>query len=247
MQNPEVLQDETAGKLTTGGLFIIQKKKGYRFSIDSYLLAAFVDEPEGASAVEIGSGSGVLSILLAGVKKLCVTGIEIQPALAGMSKRTVAMNGLEKKVKIICGDIKEHSGGPYDAVVVNPPYRPVGSGRINPHSEKALARHEIKLTLEQMLSCAGRMINDGGRFYAIYPAWRMPDMICTMRKNNIEPKKIIMIHSHPQSRASLFLVKGIKSSGREMIVEPPLYVYETGNEHTSKMKELFTTLRISDK
>ncbi len=247
MQNPEVLQDETAGKLTTGGLFIIQKKKGYRFSIDSYLLAAFVDEPEGASAVEIGSGSGVVSILLAGVKKLCMTGIEIQPALAGMSKRTVAMNGLEKKVKIICGDIKEHSGGPYDAVVVNPPYRPVGSGRINPHSEKALARHEIKLTLEQMLFCAGRMINDGGRFYAIYPAWRMPDMICTMRKNNIEPKKIIMIHSHPQSRASLFLVKGIKGAGAELHIEKTFYIYIKDKNYTEETRDIFSTLLFPEK
>ncbi len=244
MQNPEVLPDETAGKLTAGGLYIIQKKKGYRFSIDSYLLAAFVDEPEGSSAVEIGSGSGVVSILLAGVKKINVTGIEIQPALAEMSRRTVAMNGLEKKIEIISGDIKDYAGAGFDAVVVNPPYRPVGSGRINPHGEKALARHEIKLTLEQMLSSAGRMINDGGRFYAIYPVWRMPDMICTMRKNHIEPKKIIMIHSHPGSRASLFLVKGIKGAGRELFVEPPLYVYETGNKHTARMMNLFENLII---
>jgi tRNA1Val (adenine37-N6)-methyltransferase len=244
MQNPEIKPDETAGKLTAGGLTIIQKKKGYRFSIDSYLLAAFVDETEGTSVVEIGSGSGVVSILLAGVKNMNMTGVEIQPALAEMSKRSVAMNGLEKKVKISRCDINDYSGGPYDAVVVNPPYRPMGSGRVNPHDEKALARHEIKLTLEQMIACAGRMIDDGGRFYAIYPVWRMPDMICTMRKNNIEPKKIIMIHSHPQSRASLFLVKGIKGSGRELSVEPPLYVYESGNEHTAKMKVLFKNLII---
>jgi len=244
MQNPEINPDETAGKLTAGGLTIIQKKKGYRFSIDSYLLAAFVDETEGTSVVEIGSGSGVVSILLAGVKNMNMTGVEIQPALAEMSKRSVAMNGLEKKVKISRCDINDYSGGPYDAVVVNPPYRPMGSGRVNPHDEKALARHEIKLTLEQMIACAGRMIDDGGRFYAIYPVWRMPDMICTMRKNNIEPKKIIMIHSHPQSRASLFLVKGIKGSGRELSVEPPLYVYESGNEHTAKMKVLFKNLII---
>jgi len=244
MQNPEILPDETAGKLATGGLLIIQKKKGYRFSIDSYLLAAFVDEPEDASAVEIGSGSGIISILLAGIKKISITGVEIQPSLAGMSKRSVAMNGLEKKVKIVSGDIKDYSGGPFDAVVANPPYRPVGSGRINPHGEKAQARHEITLTLEQMLICASRMINDGGRFYAIYPVWRMPDMICTMRKNNIEPKKIIMIHSHAGSHASLFLIKGIKGSGRELSVDPPLYVYESGNEHTVRMNELFKNLII---
>jgi tRNA1Val (adenine37-N6)-methyltransferase len=242
MQNPEILPDETAGKLTAGGLIIIQKKKGYRFSIDSYLLAAFVDEPEGASAVEIGSGSGVVSILLAGVKKLCMTGIEIQVGLAGMSERSVTMNGLENKVEIINADIKNYTSKGFDSVVVNPPYRPVGSGRINPHDEKALARHEIKLTLEEMLSCAERMINDGGRFYAIYPGWRLPDMICTMRKNNIEPKKIVMIHSHQGSRASLFMVKGIKGAGAELHIEKPFYIYSNGKNYTGETQDIFASL-----
>jgi tRNA1Val (adenine37-N6)-methyltransferase len=244
MQNPEILSDEAAGKLTTGGLTIIQKKKGYRYSIDSYLLAAFVDEPDDASALEIGSGSGVVSILLAGVKRLCITGVEIQPSLARMSGRSVKMNSLENKVKIINRDIKDYSSGPYDAVVTNPPYRPIGSGRTNPEDEKAVARHELRLTLEQMLSCANRLLNDGGRFYAIYPVWRLPDMLCTMRDNNIEPKKIIMIHSHTGSRASLFLVKGIKGAGKELFIEPPLIVYETRNEYTERMKELFRSLII---
>jgi tRNA1Val (adenine37-N6)-methyltransferase len=244
MQNPEILSDEAAGKLTTGGLAIIQKKKGYRYSIDSYLIAAFVDELEGTSVLEMGSGSGVVSILLAGVKKICMTGVEIQESHAEMSKRSIKMNGLEEKVKIVSGNIKDYFGGPYDAVVVNPPYRPIGSGRINPCDEKAIARHELRLTLEQMLSCACRLLNDGGRFYAIYPVWRLPDMLCTMRDNNIEPKKIVMIHSHAGSRASLFLVKGIKGAGKELFIEPPLIVYETRNEYTERMKELFRTLII---
>ena len=244
MQNPEILTDEAAGKLTTGGLTIIQTKKGYRYSIDSYLLAAFVDEPEGAAALEIGSGSGVISILLAGVKKLCMTGVEIQQILASMSERSVKMNGLEKKVKIITGDIREFPGGPFDAVIANPPYRPVGCGRINPGDEKAVARHELMLTLEQMLSCANRMINDGGRFYAIYPAWRLPDMLCTMRAKNIEPKKIIMIHSNINCRASLFLVKGIKGAGFELNIEKPLIIYSKQKKYTREIQELFSTLVI---
>jgi tRNA1Val (adenine37-N6)-methyltransferase len=244
MQNPEILSDESAGELTTGGLRVIQKKKGYRYSIDSYLLAAFADEPEGATVLEIGSGSGVISILLAGVKELHMTGVEIQPSLAGMSERSVKMNGLEKKVKIITGDIREFSGGPFDAVVANPPFRPVGSGRVNPEDEKAVARHEIRLTLEQMLSCANRLLGHGGRFYAIYPAWRLPDMICAMRKSNIEPKKIIMIHSRIGSPASLFLVKGIKGAGFELYIEKPMNIYSEQKKYTLEIQELFSTLVI---
>ncbi len=245
MQNPDILKDEAADKLTTGGLYIIQKNRGYRFSIDSYLLAAFVDEPEGTPAVEIGSGSGVVSILLAGVKNIGMTGVEVQPALAEMSKRSVVMNRLEKKLRIINADIKDYTSAGFNAVVVNPPYRPVGSGRINPHDEKAVARHEIMLTLEQMFSCTNRLLNDGGRFYSIYPVWRLPDMLSVMRNNNIEPKKIVMVHSHARSRASLFLVKGIKGSGRELFVEPPLFVREARNEYTARMKDLFRTLSIT--
>jgi tRNA1Val (adenine37-N6)-methyltransferase len=245
MQNPDILKDEAAGKLTIGGLLIIQKKKGYRYSIDSYLLASFVDELKGASVLEIGSGSGVVSILLAGVKGLCMTGVEIQPLLAGMSGRSVRMNGLEKSLKIITGDIRDYSGGPFDAIAANPPYRPIGTGRINPEDEKAVARHELWLTLEQMLSCVNRLLKDGGRFYAVYPVWRLPDMLCTMRNNNIEPKKIVMIHSRTGSRASLFLVKGIKGAGKELFIEPPLFVYETRNKYTERMKELFRTLIIT--
>ena len=244
MQNPEILSDEAAGKLTTGGLTVIQQKKGYRYSIDSYLLAAFVDEPECSSVLEIGSGSGVISILLAGVKKLFMTGVEIQPKLASMSERSVKMNGLEEKVKIISGDIKDYFGGPFDAVIANPPYRPIGCGRINPGDEKAMARHELMLTLEQMLSCANRMINEDGRFYAIYTAWRLPDMLCTMRNSNIEPKKIIMIHSHVGSRSSLFLVKGVKGAGFELNIEKPLIIYSEQKKYTREIQELFSTLVI---
>lgn len=241
------MPDETAGTLKTGGLIVIQKKKGYRFSVDSYLLAAFVDECEGSRVVEIGSGSGVVSILLAGIKKLNMTGVEIQSSLAEMSQRSIEINKLRKQLNIIHADIKNFRSERFDAVVANPPYRPVGSGRINPKDEKALARHELSLSLEELLYCSNRLLNDSGRFYAIYPAWRLPDMICSMRASNIEPKRIVMVHSHYQSRASLFLIEGVKGAGKEMFLEPPLYIYESENKYTGIMEDLFVSLRLGNK
>jgi tRNA1Val (adenine37-N6)-methyltransferase len=154
------------------------------------------------------------------------------------------MNGLEDRISICLADIKEFTGGPFDAVVTNPPYRPVGSGRINPFSEKAIARHEIKLELDDMLACSRMLLKESGRFYAIYPAWRMPDMFCKMRNYDIEPKRIAMVHSHAASRASLFLVKGIKGAGREMSADAPMIVYESGKEYSDRMKRLFRTLNF---
>jgi len=244
MQNHDIKPDETLGQLAAGGLQIIQKAGGYRFSIDSYLLAAFVDEPAGTSVLEIGSGSGVISILLAGVKKLKMTGVEVQPSMAEMSIRSVMINRLEDMVKIVSGDIKAFRGGAFGSIVVNPPYRPLGSGRVNPADEKAAARHEIRLTLNELVSLSKSFLKDGGSFYAIYPSWRLPDMICAMRAFDIEPKKLIMVHSHVKSRASLFLIKGIKGAGKEMINEAPIVVYENLKEYTFRMNQVFEKLSI---
>ena len=144
-------KDETLDLLSCCNLSILQKKKGYRYSLDSYLLGAFVDEAPGTEVIEIGSGSGVVSILLSAVKGLHVTGIEIQEDLAEMSKRSIEHSGLSDKVRITCCDIKDYSGPKVDAVVTNPPYRPLSTGRINPDRSKAIARHEISLDLDLLL------------------------------------------------------------------------------------------------
>lgn len=237
--------DETLDRLACGDLCIFQKQRGYRFSLDAYLLAAFVDENPGARALEIGSGSGVVSILLAALKNLLVTGVEVQKELAGMSQRSVAFNQLQEQVQIVHADIKSFPGEKYNAVVTNPPFRPAVTGRINPDSEKALSRHEILLDLDTLIRCGYKLLSNGGRFYIIYTAWRMVDLICAMRRHRIEPKKIMMVHSSMKSRAERCLVCGIKDGGKELLITKPLFIYDTdGYSYTLEMQSVFQKMSI---
>ncbi len=172
--------DETLDVLTCRDLAVFQKKKGYRYSLDAYLLSAFVEEDPGASVMEIGSGSGVVSLLLAAVKGLRMKAVEIQEDLAEMSLRSVRHNGLQDFVEILCADIRRLTGPRVEAIVTNPPYRPLRTGRVNSSSQKAGARHEITLDLDTLMKSCRRFLKPAGRLYIVYPAWRLVDLFCSM-------------------------------------------------------------------
>jgi tRNA1Val (adenine37-N6)-methyltransferase len=235
-------KDETLDFLSCCNLSILQKKRGYRYSLDSYLLAAFVDEAPGTEVIEIGSGSGVVSILLSAVKGLKVTGIEIQEDLAQMSRRSVEHSGLSDKVKITCCDIRDYSGPKVDAVVTNPPYRPVSTGRINPDRSKAIARHEIFLDLDVLLKKTYGLLRPMGRLYIVYPAWRVPDLLCAMRTGRIEPKRMRCVYTSPVRACEICLVCGVKGGGREFTIEGPLIVYNQDNSYHHDMEAIFEGL-----
>jgi len=237
--------DETLDSLTCRGLSVLQKKQGYRYSLDAYLLAAFVDEKPGTGVIDIGSGSGVVSLLLAAEKGLTVTGVEIQDAIAEMSRRSVEIAGLQERVKIVCADIREYgSSGQADVIVTNPPYRPARSGRINADQSKALARHEISLDLEALLERSYALLKPGGRFYLVYPAWRLPDLMSAMRKFRIEPKRIMLVHSTMQSSAEICLVCGLKEGGKELVVLSPFIVFAQEGIYTTEMEGVFRNLSL---
>lgn len=240
----EPRDDETLDSLSCGGLFILQKKLGYRYSLDAYLLAAFVDEKPGTQVLDIGSGSGVISIMLAAVKDLTMTGVELQAPMAEMSMRSIVRSGLQDKVRIVCADIREFDSKGVEVIVTNPPYRPVSTGRVNPAQSKALARHEISLDLETLLERSSALLKSGGRFYLVYPAWRLPDLISSMRNNRIEPKRIMLIHSTLQSPAEFFLVCGVKDGGKELGVYSPFIVFAQEGIYTQEMERVFRELRF---
>src|SRR5512147_528547 len=177
--------DETVESLFGGRLRILQKKKGYRYTIDSVLLAHFVEPKKGERILELGAGSGVISLLLAfrnpGVR---VTGLELQAELADMAKRSISMNGLEGRVDIIPGDVRSApdllGARSQDVVVFNPPYRKMGSGKLNPGKEKALARHELAGSIADFLRAASYALEPGGRVCLIYPCSRMVEAIHRM-------------------------------------------------------------------
>jgi tRNA1Val (adenine37-N6)-methyltransferase len=235
-------EDETVDRLTCGNLSIFQKKKGYRFSVDSYLLAAFVEEEPGTEVLDIGSGSGVVSLLLASVKNLRMTGIEIQQELAEMSMRSVEKAELTEKVSIKCCNIKNFSGRRFDAILTNPPFRPKNTGRINPRSEKALARHELELDLESLLDKTYQLLSTGGRFYIVYPSWRLPDLVSGLREHRLEPKRLRFVHTTVESHSEICLVSAIKNGGKECVVERPVLVYSRDKIYHEEMESIFRNL-----
>lgn len=235
---------ETLDTLSCGNLSILQKKNGYRYSFDAYLLAAFVSEEPEAKILDIGSGCGVIALLLAAIKDMSVTGVEIQKEMAEMSRRSVRMANLEKKVRIVCSDIKDYHAKRFEAVVTNPPYRPVSTGRINPDHNKAVARHELLLDLDTLIKKSYELLRPSGRFYIVYPAWRLPDLFFSMRSNGIEPKTMLIVYSNMKSSAEICLVSGMKDAGKELNIRRPFIVYSDKGTYTKEMQEVFTNLTL---
>lgn len=242
--------DETLESLCGNQLQILQKRTGYRYTIDSILLAHFVELKEGERLLELGAGSGVISLVLAyRHSEIRVTGIEIQEDLADMARRSVLLNGLEDRVEILQGDARK--AGDFlkarscDVAVFNPPYRRMGSGKVNPRAEKALARHEIAGSVADFLRAAFHALKPGGRVCLIYPCLRMVEAIHRMRAQKLEPKKLRMVHSRPGSRGDFILVEGMKGGGEELSVLPPLFIY--GEEgYSEEMDALFRNLSASE-
>jgi tRNA1Val (adenine37-N6)-methyltransferase len=223
-------EGETVDEICGGRFRIIQRESGYRVSVDALLLAHFVLVNEGERLIELGTGCGVVALILAS-RGLCATvlGIEIQEDLVAIAKRNCAMNGLAGVVEIGSGDVRrpESMCAPqsFDVAVFNPPYRRLSSGRINPDPGKAIARHEIAGTVADFLAAAAYALKHGGRSYVIYPAKRMVELISRMRARRIEPKRIRLVHSRPGGVARFILAEGLKGGKEELTVLPPLFIY----------------------
>ncbi len=238
-------QEETLDTLFGGRLKIIQKRKGYRFSVDALLLAHFAPRDLKGRILDLGTGCGIVPLILTKRHKgLKVIGVEIQSSLADLAKRNAALNRFSSRIEIWEKDFKtlerEEWKGIFDAVFSNPPYRQVGSGRINPRQEKALARHEIKATLKDVLQAAHLLLREKGRLLMVYPASRAVDLIQEMRRIHLEPKRARFIHSHPKDEACLILVEAIKEGRAQIRVLPPFFLYDSANQYTPQAQELFS-------
>jgi tRNA1Val (adenine37-N6)-methyltransferase len=233
--------------LFEGRLSLYQYKKGYRFSIDTLLLAAFARERLRGSVADLGTGSGVLPILLARSPNICsLTGFEIQPDLAELARRNVNLHDLGQRLSIEQADIKEirslFKAESFDGAIANPPFYPLGTGRINPGSQDAAARHELLATLQDFVSAAAYLIKNGRKFCAIFPATRSADLICTMRENRIEPKVLRCVHSRADETAVMVLIEGIKNAGSQTTILPPLVIYSTGQSYSPEVQTIFNSL-----
>jgi tRNA1Val (adenine37-N6)-methyltransferase len=226
-----------------GKLKVFQPKKGYRFSIDAILLAAHADPPRNARILDLGAGCGIISLILAAFRSdITVYGIEIQEELFRLAVENVAQNGMEDRVFIHYRDLKKPVfdiiGDPVDLVVSNPPYRRVHSGRMNPDSRKAIARHEIRAGISDVVHSAQRAVKNGGTFVSIYPADRITDLMVHMRNRGIEPKTLLPVYSRKNEEARLCITSGVKGGGPGLKIHPPLYIYGENGEYTEKVRSM---------
>ena len=224
-------KEYTEDTLFDGRVKCLQHRTGYRFSIDAVLLSNFIQPKPGNRILDLGCGCGVIPLILAYRRQAVrITGLEIQPGLAGLARRNVALNNLLDRIEIISGDIREigDSIAPesFDWVVSNPPYRKPGSGKVNPKAEQAMARHEQAADLASVSRAAAWALRKRGRAAFIYPASRGAAVITEMKKSGLEPKKILAIFSYPGVDASLLIIEAVKAGGEELTILPPFYVYE---------------------
>jgi tRNA1(Val) A37 N6-methylase TrmN6 len=212
--------------------------------MDAVLLSGFAKVKEGEKVLDLGTGTGIIPILLeAKTKGQHFTGLEIQRESAEMARRSVALNGLEKKVDIVEGDIKETStifgGASFDVVTTNPPYMTEHHGLQNPEAPKAIARHELKCTLEDVIRESAKVLKSGGRFYMVHRPRRLNEIINLMTAYRIEPKRIRMVHPFIDREANMILIEGQRGGGAMMKVEPPLIVYKEQGVYTEEIHQIY--------
>jgi len=222
-------KDETLEDLGEHGLKIIQAKNSYRFTQDAILLTKFVKLRNDEKIIDLGSGSGIIPILLAFKQSgLLIHGVEIQEELVSMSKRSVQINHLQKLIHIIHGDIKNirniYQSNQFDVAISNPPYISLGKGIIHSVNSRSIARHELKCNINDIISACSYLLKDKGRIYLIFKTSRLVELFLILEKYGIEPKMIKFVHFEKQRRADVFLIEGVKGGKRELKVEKPLLI-----------------------
>jgi len=243
--NPMKLKPgETLDVILGDSLQLIQSGSGYRFSIDALLLAAFVEPRKGERVAELGTGSGVIALIIARFFPVReVIGIEVQASLLDRAGRNIRLNGLADRVRLVRGDIKRirrlAEGGGFDLVIFNPPFRSAREGRINPDPEKAVARHQLRAGLREFLDAAFFLLRNSGRLDFIYPAAKLAELIFELRRRRLEIKRLRLVHSRKSSPGVLALVEARKGAGMELEILPPLYLFQNrGNKYTREVREI---------
>ncbi len=223
--------DETLETFGESKLHILQKKRGYRFSVDAILLSEFVRIRKDEKAIDLGAGCGILVLLLSQTTKVrSFLGVEVQKTLSDLAEKNVVLNHFQHRITILHEDYRTlpriFPAGSFHVVVSNPPYRKFRSGRVNPSQERAIARHEIYGTIDDLVSVAAYLLPPKGRFYLIFPASRTVDAIAGLRRNMLEPKRIRFVHPYAGAGAKFILVESVKDSGVELKIMAPLILHE---------------------
>ena len=227
----EIRPGERLDDLQIGGLELIQDPEKFCFGVDAVFLSDFVRVRPGESVLDLGTGNGIIPVLLsAKTEARHITGLEIQADTAEMARRSVAHNHLEDRIDIVTGDIKEAAElfrpACFDVITTNPPYMLADHGIRNPDDAKAVARHEILCTLDDILRESMRLMQDKSRFYMIHRPFRLTEIMIKMHEYKIEPKRIRFIHPYIDKEPTMVLIEGVRGAKPRVTVEPPLIIFD---------------------
>lgn len=244
MENNLVLAHERVDDLQRNHYKIIQDPGRFCFGMDAVLLSGFVRVKPGEEVIDLGTGTGIIPILLeAKTQGKHFTALEIQPESADMASRSVRLNHLEQKIDIVTGDIKEASklfgASSFDVVTTNPPYMIGQHGITNPADAKAIARHEILCDLDDVLRESARLLRPQGRFYMVHRPFRLAEIFCRMVEYRIEPKRMKLVYPYVDKEPNMVLIEGCRGGKSRLEVEKPLIVYKEQGVYTDEIYDIY--------
>ena len=240
----ELLENERLDELHRNGYFIIQNPQKFCFGMDAVLLSGFARVKRRETVLDLGTGTGIIPILLeAKTEGEHFTGLEIQPESADMAKRSVRYNHLEEKISIEIGNIKDASSqfgaSSIDVVTTNPPYMTGQHGLTNPNEAKAIARHEILCTLEDIMRESAKVLKPQGRFYMVHRPFRLAEILALMRQYHIEPKRMQLVYPYVDKEPNMVLIEGLRGGNPHVSVEKPLIVYKKPGVYTDEIYDIY--------
>ena len=235
---------ERLDELQRNNYRIIQDPDRFCFGMDAVLLSGFAAAPQGGRVLDLGTGTGILPILMAAKTEAAeLVGLEIQPESADMASRSVILNDLQERVHIIQGDIKEaehiFDAASFDVVTSNPPYMIGGHGLKNPEAPKAIARHEVMCSLEDVVKAAARCLKPGGKFYMVHRPFRLAEIMVMMHNYKLEPKRMKLVYPYVDKEPSMVLIEGSRGGRARLTVEKPLIIYESQGKYTQEIYDIY--------
>ncbi|SKC01344.1 tRNA1Val (adenine37-N6)-methyltransferase [Lachnospiraceae bacterium] len=237
-------EGERFDDLQRNGYEIIQDPARFCFGMDAVLLSGFAGVPAGGKVLDLGTGTGIIPILLsAKTEGSHFTGLEVQAESADMARRSVIHNNLTEKIDIVEGDIREaaqiFNAASFDAVVSNPPYMTGGHGLLNPEAPRAIARHEVLCTLEDVVKAAATLVKPGGAFYMVHRPFRLAEIFAVMQKYKLEPKRMRLVYPNLEKDPSMVLIEGRRGGKPRITVEKPLIIYDENGNYTKEILDTY--------
>ena len=237
-------ENERIDDLQRNGYRIIQNPDKFCFGMDAVLLSGFARAKEGSSVLDMGTGTGIIPILMeARTNAAHLTGLEIQEESADMARRSVALNGLEEKIRIVTGDIREagslFAAASFDVITCNPPYMIGQHGLVNPEDAKAIARHEILCTLEDVVRQAAGLLKPGGNFFMVHRPFRLVEIMVLLRQYRLEPKRMQLVYPFVDKEPNMVLIEANRGGKPRMTVEKPLIIYREPGVYMPEIYELY--------